>query len=247
MKKIIYTICSSLLLLVSCSESDEQIQNINLNPDGILVSKTIFSESPGEFYESNYFYNGNKIDKIVSNNSTEIYTYSGDLIVDITNYDNNDNSIISKRTYTYDSFGRVITSGFKYYEGDYESSENLIYNADGTITVEMKMGTLNNLYCNLGSEKLFLNELIIVKKEKYNSSNTLINTEDYYYDTKNSPFKNIIGYSKIQIPLYDRELSTNHNLVMSYLSYDYNSNDYLGKKNELNPDGTIFSTTEYFY
>lgn len=232
------------LLLCSCSESDEQIQNTNSND--VLVSKTIYSESPGMFYERNYFYNGNKLDKIVSNNSTEFYTYNGDLIVDITDYDTN-NVIISKRTYTYDSFGRVVSSYFEYDAGDYASKEDLIYNVDGTITIKMKMGTPNNLYCNLRSEKLFLNEGVIIKKEKYNSSNVLINTEDYYYDLKNSPFKNIIGYSKIQIPLYNRELSTNHNLVSSYLNYDYNQNDYLSKKNELNFDGTIFSTTEYFY
>lgn len=234
------------LLLCSCTESDEQIQNSIPNPDGVLVSKTIFSESPGQFYVSNYFYNGNKLDKIVRDDIYEVYAYSGDLITDITTY-NNDSSIFSKATYTYDSFGRVIASDYKYYGGNYERSEALIYNADGTITVKMKMGTLNNLYCNLGNEKLFLNEGIIIKKEKYNSSNVLINTENYYYDNKNSPFKNIVGYSKIQIPLYDRELSTNHNLVLSYLNYDYNTNDYLSKKSELNLDGTVFSTTEYFY
>lgn len=239
-----------MLLLNSCTENDDFSEN-SIQSNIVLVKKTTFREAGGNEFISNYFYNGTKLDRIESESGMIVYLYNGDLITSVIQYDNN-NIEIANRTYLYDNLDRVITSYEVFYPNNpFWSStyrEDLIYNSDNTITIQMRMGSsLSNLYCNLGSEKLFLNEGIIIKKEKYDRYNVLTETEDYYYDLKNSPFKNITGYSKIQIPLYDRVLSTNHNQIASYLNNYYNQYDYLSQKDELNYDGTVFSTEKYYY
>ena len=109
MKKIIYFLSISFLLLQSCSSDSS-----NDSATSSVLCKTIKStNASGKIYREEYTYNGNKFSQVsfYKNNAFDgkaIIYYKGDLISELNNY-NKDNSLSFTITYTYNASGKIIS------------------------------------------------------------------------------------------------------------------------------------------
>jgi hypothetical protein len=226
MKKIIVA-CLALFFAVSCSTTDSP----NVSQD-LLVKRTISTDGDGVEETLLYFYNGNKINRIEGPDGLKVeFTYSGDLISTVRYFV--DVMEFQTESYTYNSQGKMI----KYVKlgllQDYGVKEEYTYNADGTIEYARAIGDLLSQTESPSTGKLFFTNGEITKKESYEFGATSV--VNYTYDTKNNPFKNTTGITKISFA--DQTVGGfNHNLLTeehptfpdSNVStvYQYNSTDY---------------------
>lgn len=209
MKKLIYFLCIPMLIMQGCSSDSGN--NVNVNND-LLVKKMVINDVLNNFNGSrNFTYDGNKIKKILdssnSDNRETIYTYNNDLITSIVcnyYYTGQPQSTIVA-TLEYDNSQRLIKVT-ELRNGSNHEKYLYSYNNDGSVTCNVYIG--NNL-----------NELAETSNTILNSNNDIIthsygNTIDNYsYDTKNNPCKNILGYKKIH--LYDNFTSGVYNNVIN--------------------------------
>ena len=195
MKKIIYFLSISFLLLQSCSSDSS-----NDSATSSVLCKTIKStNASGKIYREEYTYNGNKFSQVsfYKNNAFDgkaIIYYKGDLISELNNY-NKDNSLSFTITYTYNASGKIISKlAIKSDPNANDSSKTIYtYNQDGTITELIYSG---NQTIQDGLEVTTTFTLLdnhIIKEEVVNGRNPA-RTQTYKYDTKNGPFKNVIGF-----------------------------------------------------
>lgn len=257
--KLFYFLIASLFVLNSCSgDTDgrdiEPIKDIKTEPkkeNQVLLKKTIQTDSDGDKVITKYAYNGSKLLSITFEGEIGgLYlTYSGDLISRMEfEYDGEIEQI---NLYEYDSKGKLVT--FKRIEPieNRGNKEIYTYNADGTISVVQYKGDSKTQTQKNGTSIItFLNGEVdeIVSTHSPNFK--------YTYDTKNNPFKNILGYDKINFVDGEAE-GILHNRISQVLVYGdvtatmtskitYNADGYPQKSfdNFENVKGT---TTEYFY
>ena len=253
MKKIIYFISLLVLSLQSCSSSDD---NNDINSSSILIKKKIETTPDGTF-TSIYNYNNNKLVKITLNNGVRIanYFYSGDLIDRVEVKDNN-NNLISKITYNYNSNNQIIS----YIELNYISNTGdrgvFTYNSNGTISCTEYEGDLNLQNNQVLTKTITLNnDEVSSLSINYGSSNEITN---FTYDNKNTPDKNILGIDKISYALIGKfTCEINHNILQYTTSgngynyqydyqYTYNSEGYPISRTETSGSNSD-SYIEYFY
>ncbi len=246
MKKIIYFLSISFLLLQSCSSDSS-----NDSATSSVLCKTIKStNASGKIYREEYTYNGNKFSQVsfYKNNAFDgkaIIYYKGDLISELNNY-NKDNSLSFTITYTYNASGKIISKlAIKSDPNANDSSKTIYtYNQDGTITELIYSG---NQTIQDGLEVTTTFTLLdnhIIKQEVVNGSSPA-RTYTYKYDTKNGPFKNVVGFDWY----YTGEHFSGgfkHNVIEdtgSNYNYTFNSADYpILRTSSQNED-----TVEYFY
>jgi len=197
MKKIFYLLSITFLLLQSCSSGDSPDSPgspDNPNPSGGTLLKKIVCSNGLVF---NYTYNGNKLSKIAGENGENSgyykFTYTGDLITKyeiannydekamfkVFNYENNDIKQIKNYSWT----------------GVLEDVDDLIYNNDGTITVTKTDSGSGIKDIHIYKEYYNSEGNIYKTTNNYGGGETSVDT--YEYDTKNSPFKNIIGMTNL--------------------------------------------------
>lgn len=263
MKKILYLLSITFLILQSCSSGDSSEDGSD-NPivgEGPLLKKIVNSD--GEII--NYFYNGNKISKITWTGSTydpDFYlkfTYTGDLITKIEYGDNEGVEDIETIYYENNKIKQV-----KSYRGQsvpYDITD-YIYNNDGTIT-EIERDFNTNEITDGCIYKLYYNtEGNVYKMEKDEGGG--IRVYNYQFDSKNNPFKNIVGMYELTSPaLYFNwayllfptfgspnnliEIETNEPHYNINASYRYNSLDLPISANFRNGEGYVYSSTYYYY
>lgn len=250
MKKIVLSLITILFfqLFYSCSNNDDN----SITP--ILptqVIETVEYNGNTEIYTANITYDGNKMVRQDYGLDIVDLTYTGDLITKF-EYKRN-NVVIQRNEYTYDNNERLIN--YKRFEfddiiGDYGTNVNYDYNTDGSVNFTRYSGYLPNL--NLSSSgTITLNQENLVSTIAFSNGDSYA----YSYDTKNNPFKNILGVDKI--PFEDDEANS---FFRNYISIDktnsgfsyttsfihnYNSNDYPGQTIE--NDGYEIVTTQYIY
>ena len=244
MKKIIYLISISFLLLQSCSSEDGP----NSGSSPILCKKMVLGT-----FVFDYIYNGNKIDKSMLNGQlNEKYYYTGDFITKKEAYTDN-NQLRWITTYTYvngrlatrlfvdlnPSFDPDITSGLKtiytYIDGDTISYENYF----GTAT---EQNTLSSM-----GEITLLNGQVV---QNEGPDGITLAT----YDNKNSPFKNVIGFDKLN-PSNNVVIQGNNNVItIQYPNnqintnyYQYNEQGYPISSYIIGSSGSSSNTTQYYY
>lgn len=202
MKKLLYLLLA--LTILSCSSDDNSDDTDNNDNNNILVSKISYNdfELDSYTYEENFIYDLNKIverqdityyNGSIQNTYRTQFIYSNDLIARVDYYDENDN-LLDRTTFQYDSQSRVtlVEEDF-YYNGsiDYESSDSVSYNSDGTITIS-----------NLDSNSV---EYIYQLDNQGNVILSSFETDDcegiasINYDDNNTPFKNITGANLINV------------------------------------------------
>jgi hypothetical protein len=263
MKKLI-TLLFAVALMFGCSSdsstSDSSTSDSNSSNSSILIRKTIFStETEGIQGTNEFIFQGRKLLKaMTSNGSYSKFTYTGDLITkeeyfqdplnnEPTNtivFDYSDNKLVQRKMYQ----GNVLKNKVDYF---YESDNTVrIFHATYT-------GTETNTTI---SKKYYLNGEVI-KRESLNPNGSINSTILYYYDTKNSPSKNILGYNIAfesgitggvlhnLVKTVSSPLQTNDNGIIDYL-YEYNSNGYpIKKTTTLRPDldGPEMGTLQFLY
>lgn len=250
MKKYIYLFSASLLLLISCSNEDDKTDPLAT----ILVRKSVFTDFNGREDTSTFVYNGNKIVSVSSNNGDKsIYTYTGDLITKIV--DTNNDTLVSTSEYTYLS-GKLSSFVFKRVGLDFYRKTVYTHNADGSVFFQ---STIFNMIT--GEEDLGLG--ILMGKYIFSEGNLIkkvsgSSIEKFEYDTKNNPFKNIMGLSllldrdekisKNNVLRVDAEYDSSYGGAVSKFyvySYTYAENNFPVK--DVWSSAYYTSTREYFY
>lgn len=250
-------------ILASCStdEFDTEVtppdgmENAKLNPKGVLLKRTTATTNGGSSVTtSDYVYDGSKLLKVTSSDGTHvIYTYSGNLITERAFYYNN--ALNTKEIFEYNSAGklsnyrRVNPSNTVLYRAVYQ------YNSDGTVTISGYKGSTTTQSAQIVNRKVFVSNGQVNKIENYTVSNGSAVTEilNYSFDTKNSPFKDILGFDKLTY--YDTALNGNARNVTGIttsgaslansgndvVQYTYNAQNYPVTANK----GSI--VFQYFY
>ena len=238
------------MILQACSPSDNGNSDSNTT-NVVLLKKVVNSDG-----ESNLSYNGSKLTKITFTGGGYVnITYSGDLITKMEWFSSNN---ISEQTNEYSYSSNKLTQ-VKFYSTNnkLEEMSAITYNSDGSITdlqSRYNGGTLAT--SNITYKKYFDSVGNLIKQEQY-GNNILAATIYYTYDTKNSPYKNITGWSNLSPSLGANSLPTN-NLISVKLSvgtsqitnetinvYKYNTQDYPISKTSTSYGQT--STETYYY
>lgn len=254
MKRLICLFSLALIVLTSCSKDDDNSSN---PASSILVKKITDFENDKPVFRD-ILYNGNKLVKIAdADGSVTKFTYIGDVITKIENFDGKgelDGSI----EYSYAN-GKLANEVEKVTGDTYYYKTKYTHKSDGTIDYEKFRGviatTAEEKYGDSG--KYTYKDGNLVKREVFYSSS--VKSYVYEYDAKNSPFKNITGFSL----LLDNEDSVN-NLIKStqtssygtnvdtYVTtytYKYDTNNYPTERVAAFPNGNSTSneTTQYAY
>jgi hypothetical protein len=252
MKRKLLYLFSALLVLTSCSNDETREDSkdndvVVVKPvSQILLKKTVEKNANGTTRTTIYTYEGNKIVSQVYNNSKEgiYYTYTGDLITKM-EFKLADGTVEQVNTYKYDGNKKLIEF-FRTQPGqeDWDSTEKYIYNADGTVSVYDEDGFKNSTFTFLNGE---ISEVVSVNSPNFK----------YTHDTKNNPFKNVLGMDKIAF-IDGEGNGILHNIISETSSFGddntttnttskitYNTDDYPVKSFDNFEDAG--TTTEYFY
>jgi len=234
MKKLLCLLSAVLLGFTSCSKDDN---NDSSEPASlILVKKIIYGESDGISYFSNYVYDGNKIISITDEDGFVMKnTYTGDFVTKIESITESGN-LDATTEYSYVN-GKLSFSDRKITNQDKYNRTKFVYNTDGTVSYqEYTIDSKTEIETIKGKVvKLTFKDGNLVKRERSNNdgSQTL---DVYEYDTKNSPFKNALGFT-----LLDEEASVNNlvkktqtftsedginTIYITTYDYKYDSNNY---------------------
>ncbi len=201
MKKNIF-LSSLIFLSLSCSSSNDDDTETEVVETPILVTKAIVD---GDVYTVKY--DGVKIleESNADGSSKFVYTYTGNVITQIKDYSNG--SLRSTADFTYDNDKLInvkevsITSG-----SNTTSTKTLTYTYPNSTTINC---TQIRNYTFAGNSQTDKSEIVytvkdgdvISSKEKYYHNNVLAGnlTETYTYDDKNNPYKNVLGFDKIEL------------------------------------------------
>lgn len=216
MKKTIFFLSTILLVgFTSCSSDDDSTPNPTSD---ILVKKIIFQDEDGFNDEITYTYNGNKLVQGVYDDGTiEKYYYNGDLITKIEYVFEGD--VEDQELFAYDSEGRLVEHKYQDLIDDFEDKSLFVYNNNSTVTKTSITGSIDN------TETTGFDSILTIQN---NEISTIVQTGGltytYLYDAKNSPFKNVTGYSKVAYSLQgDFEL---HGSSANITSIDENNSSY---------------------
>jgi hypothetical protein len=238
MKKIKLKVLGILLTitLVSCSNDGGSSSN---TASLILPKKINYVENIdyGTVGQDSYLtYNGNKLVSVITDSHLKnVITYTGDLITKIESYDYD--VIFKTVVYTY-SNGKLDSRFIKN-----TGTQNLpsyithyVFNSNGTVSCTSPYDSWTLTFAN----------------------GNLVADQDgtYKYDTKNNPFKNILGINALSLD-NDSELGWNISInnrikgtgsSISTNTIIYNSDDYpTVDKEYYNNSTTGYSSNKYFY
>jgi len=223
--------------LISCSSDNGSDTNINPS-NTILVKKIIKTYGPNAVDILTYKYDGNKIvSKTWDGGAITYYTYTGDLITKIETKVAN-NMLGSSYEYTYLN-GKVAKVVEK--ENGETDSRTYTYNANGTVSyIRTRTGSQNT------TGLLTFENGNLVKNEEGTSIYI------FGYDTKNNPFKNVLGFNLL---LYSNpeDMFSKNNMTqievpgnsMDYYTFKYDANGYPTERTGDNP--YFPETYQYFY
>jgi hypothetical protein len=254
MKKLLGLLSASLLIFASCSSSDS-----NSSSNLVLLRRTIQTNvSDGIARTTIFSYDGNKIvSEVMDNQYKTIYIYTGNQITkqEYFEYAN----LIYTKTYTYN--GDKLVSFFKT-EPNILNGErrNYSYNTDGTVSYDLfVVDNVTKIETKTETGKIFFLNGNFVREDIYDSNGYLY-YKTFEYDSKSSPFKNILGFSLL---LNNLDLISINNAVKSEdfhvtnggsyggsytFIFNYNSNGYpIEKTKTYSLGGQSISTIKYFY
>lgn len=201
-------------VLASCStdEFDTEVtsdttEDAKLNAKGVYLKRIVTTTNAGNTVNtSDYLYSGSKLSRVNSSDGTHVvYTYTGNLITERAFYYNN--ALNTKEIFEYNdnsqllNYRRVNPSNSVLYRAVYQ------YNSDGTVTVSGYKGSTVTESSKIVNRKVFIVNGQVTKIENYTVSNGTAVTEilNYTFDTKYSPFKDILGFDKLTY--YDTALN----------------------------------------
>ena len=272
MKKHLCLLSACLVVLFSCSSDDSTSENLNPenpNPENptsqnLLLKKTVEDDVLFGGGETNYTYEGNKLVEINRyEQESDIYTYTGNLVTKIEKFKiyysgtpDEETELLSTDHFEYNSNNQLIEFKTTTPDSEMERVTTYVYNNDNTVSFEQ--------YENYpGNEPELLKTGIITLQDGEISKLQVIKefdsfTDNYNYDTKNSLFKNVLGYDKLIFThIIGKQGSFNsgdtvlagisHNFVNNgELEYTYNTDNYpiTAKQSFF---GQVLHAYEFFY
>lgn len=247
MKKLICLLGFLAIVLTSCSSGGD---SSTTTESDVLVKRTIKTyASSGSVVTVDHTYNGKKALKSTNSNGYyELYTYTGDLITQVKNYNPAD-ELEETETFTYNA-GNQLTSYVRVQlTANTGVKVTFVYNTDGTVSTTSYSGTAVSQTTVLGNGTSVISGGEIVME--LTSSGSM---HTYTYDTKNNPYKNITGFDKITIIGAGLTDGIHHNILTNtdgagYVyntAYTYNTMNF--PLTAAKSEGTeAISTTEYIY
>jgi hypothetical protein len=190
MKKLLCLLSIILVAFTSCSKDD----NESSNSASSVLPKTRINIEDGVSYPAKYVYDGNKITSITdADGSVMKYTYSGNVITKIEELDTKGQPDFIT-DYIYEN-GKMTVSIERNVGNDYYYKTKYTYNADGTVSYEGFKGIdstgIEQEYGATGKYTFKDGNVIKLEVSYYGAESTYI----YEYDTKNNPFKNVLGFN----------------------------------------------------
>lgn len=243
MKKIFYLISFSLIFLTSCSsDSSTESTSSNLLLKQIVEGDAVFGGSLTDFT-----YNGNKLVEIKRNIDSDIYsdiyTYTGNVITKIEKFQvynvgtpDEQTNLLSKDEFQYNANNQLVQFKTTTPGSDMERVTTYVYNSDNTVSLEQYENSPGSAPELLKTGTITLQNGEIVKLQIVKEFDSY--TDNYTFDTKNSIFKNVLGYDKLLLThIIGKQGSftfvdtivggVSHNFVNgNEFEYTYNSDDY---------------------
>lgn len=193
MKKLFVVLFIAILAL-SCSTDNSDARSNAIRVSKMIVKSNLENDYGAQITE--FYYNGKKLKEVMMPTGNRLeYIYESDNIVIIKVW--YDNELQSETFYAYDNKGRVSSETIKDYDG-FESKKTLYsYNANHVISYENFFTSEFN-QGPTGETGIIYNDAKgqTFKTEKF-INNQLWQKIVFTYDTKNSPFKNVTGFSKL--------------------------------------------------
>ena len=230
--------------LVSCSTDSESITETQ-QTNSIVVKKIIKTYGTNEVDILTYKYDGNKIvSETWDGGLITYYTYTGDVITKIETK-GADNITKSSFDYIYLN-GKVVKEIEK---NNWETdSRTFTYNANGTVSYA-RTRTSGESTTGLLT---FENGNLVKNEEFYGGQYPSTSTYIFGYDTKNNPFKNVLGFNL----LFDtnEDMYSKNNMTQDgsgggntkdYYTFKYDANGYPTERTGDNP--YFPETYQYFY
>jgi YD repeat-containing protein len=241
MKKLIYLLSISFLLLQSCSSSDSSGSSIS---QSVLIKKIVYDNGEVE----NYSYNGNKLLKISFEDGTSrVITYTGDLITkeEIRDESNTLTGEFSTMSYLNN---RLMQVKF-YYNNILFHKDDYNYNVDGTRTItETYYKIINFSDARTSVKKQYFDSAEnVIKEEGLNANNTINSTKIYQYDTKNNPHLNITGWINVEGSGPDKINNLIKETSSTIYTYKYEYNDQGYPISRIMTTGNSTYSEQYFY
>lgn len=226
-----------MLILQGCSFNEPITKDDIVAASSIKCKTFTYTELTDHFREE-FIYDGNKISEIkeyvndIFDGNTIIY-YDGNLPIAYKRYVKN-KVLMWEGTSKYSNSGQLVSRIDLDWEGwkNVGTKTEYIYNSNGTITAKSYSGDeKNQTKLEYITTYTVVNDMIMSKSSV---SGTDIRTETYTYDTKNGPFKNVIG-----LTIFDRGAwyGQKHNLIKEIVTsanfqheniyeYTYNSDNF---------------------
>ncbi|OXB03836.1 hypothetical protein B0A81_17710 [Flavobacterium plurextorum] len=213
--------------------------------------------------EVNFTYDGKKLVKEVASgtgylNYTKNYYYTGNLITKYEKIYGKDNSTVTDLIYENNKLKTLFEKKINLKAGTFFlTKKTYIHNLDGTVSfVIASIDKDTNEETSVTNGKLIYVNDAIVKDERFDDP-TGIKFTAIEYDTKNNPFKNVIGanlllaYSDFNWLPHNKTKSTVksiYNFSSSYsATYNYDKNDFPVVGIYVDETGNAYGKTEYFY
>ena len=203
MKKVFYLFFITIFVttLTSCTaESEDTTQDK-------LVKKIIELNQDGTSSTFNFTYNGEKIISIESEETSKKFTYFGNLITQIIEF--------NKTTQVQTTFDYFYTNNLltKVISTD-NYTLNYTHQADGTITYEKTTIDNNRNIVLLFKGIIYMdsNNIVDDKKTFETNKTKIVSKEElnFSHDSKRNPFYNIVGFAKLLD--YSKIISVNNAL-----------------------------------
>jgi hypothetical protein len=258
MKKSLYLLITFSLVFISCSSDDN-----TSDPASTTLVKKIVIKSPNDFVLTQLFtYDGNKIKSINGigghGDFTEKFTYTNNDITKSEGFDKN-NKLIGAHLYTYEN-RKLATSTHLGFDGSIVEKYYYTYNNDNTISFRITaIDDFTKMEKDWHVGKLFLSNGNVVKEERKlaGEDDTYLSTTTYEYDSKNSPYKNIVGFLSLRPLNFYRFFSySGPNNVTKFatwnvsvgISYTYDVNGFpLKQVKQVDLGENNVESIEYFY
>lgn len=246
------------MFFTSCIPNPEEDPDPVVNVNDILLKKITVTDLNGEVYSVEFTYSGKKLAQSINSNGTRVvYTYEQDLLVKEETF--NGTTLVDKATYVYDISSNLIT----YIEFDYESTTAdrwvYVHNSNGTISFENYTGDLAEQTEAVSTGTISATQYV---ENNINPITQLpeVITDVFTYDSKNNPFKNVTGFSKIIFTGSDSTSNYLNNIltvtsqiddttpvVANNNTYVYNANNFPISSSTTTIGGVLSSTQKYTY
>ncbi|MCM5661538.1 hypothetical protein [Galbibacter mesophilus] len=254
------------LLFTACSKDDD---SSTTDPaEDLVLPKTIrytYIDYPEDNSAVNVTYNENKIVEVlgVDGSSKSVFTYDGDFISQIVDYDidENGNEVFDfSNTYTYKDgkLSSALSKEVSSQDGTEFYVQKTVYSHDSDEYVSYVMYDVNeetNEETKYGEGRLYFKDGNLVKDEEFYEGESSY-ADTYEYDDKKSPLSNVLGYNLLLDN--SKEISKNNVVKESFsyssgepnidiYEYEYNEDGYPIKKTEIGDNGEDYIITEYTY